>query len=65
MSPAASVVRSTVDSESRSPDIVGKSFSAASAKLSRVPANVANFSAAGVSLAAANPNSASTGTWPW
>lgn len=58
------MVRSTVDSESRSPAILGKAFWAASAKLSVVPAKVTTSSAPGVSVGAENPNAASTGTWP-
>ncbi|MBV8075909.1 MAG: hypothetical protein JO284_05920 [Planctomycetaceae bacterium] len=58
-------MRSTVDSSSRSPAILGKSFTAASAKLAPVPARVTTSSAPGVNLRAENPNAASTGTWPW
>src|SRR5712691_6128388 len=63
--PAASVVRSTVDSASSSPASLGNTFSLASAKLVWTPATQATSAAPGLKAALVTPNTASHGQQPW
>jgi hypothetical protein len=58
------VVRSTVDSDTRTPANLGSTFSAASAKLDNVPAKAPISRAAGVNFASSTCKIASAGVAP-
>jgi hypothetical protein len=59
------VARSTVDSDSRKPDIFGRVFWLASAKLACTPARQTTSAAAGVRSVAVRPSTWSSGAKPW
>ena len=62
--PAASLVRSTVDSETRRPASLRSTTSAASAKLSTAPAMQTSSRAPGVNAWRDSPRASSQGTVP-